>query len=178
MSIPDYDRLERDSRVILTYIALSLTAVCAYLGWKAWGKWQEIGASMEQKKQMRINRKKENSLNEVQNGDGETKTPSVSQSLSAPSAPLIHDVPDIEDFAKSLVPSTMKQLKREGTKPYTKEERVEKIAELNNLTKPNFMSQVLKSGKKLSRVSTVVFQGEYLLPVMRRPSLGRTLKQC
>ena len=65
---------------------------------------------------------------------------------------------DIEDFGKSLIPKTMKQMKADGLTPYTVEERKEKIAELNGLPYPNFLSKVIKSGQRLNRESCLVFQ--------------------
>ena len=68
---------------------------------------------------------------------------------------------DIEDLVplKSLVPETMRMMKREGVTPYTNEERKSKLDELKELPGvPNFSAAVRRSGEILKRGQTTTFQ--------------------
>jgi len=97
-------------------------------------------------------------------GDKEIPPPPSSEEVKSSkqvnkSASPVLDIEDMGNaFKKSLVPSTMKQLKESGIKPYTYEDRVERIAELNTLTYPNFAAKLRKDKIPLKRMSAVVFQ--------------------
>ena len=116
------------------YVAAFVTFVCLYYGYKYYKKW---------------------SGNEEQQNEPKKKE---RKNKGKPAPGCKDKVPDIEDFGKSLIPKTMKQMKADGLTPYTVEERKELIAELNGLAFPNFKSKVLKSGQKLIRESCRVLQ--------------------
>ena len=118
------------------YGAAFMTLACLYIGYKSYLKWCDSGERVKQNEHKKKERKKEPSTTIKDNPR----------------------VPDIEDFGKSLIPKTMKQMKADGLIPYTVEERKEKIVELNGLPYPNFMSKVIKSGQRMARESCLVFQ--------------------
>ena len=118
------------------YVAAFATFACLYFGYKYYKKWRGF-----------VKRERENEhKNKERKSEGRLTPTSKDR------------VPDIEDFGKSLIAKTLKQMKADGLIPYTVQERKEKIAELNGLTFPNFKSKVIKSGQRLSRESCLVVQ--------------------
>lgn len=86
----------------------------------------------------------------------------ASASSSPPSSPDIEDLIG-EEFAKSLVPVTVKQMRAGGVTPYTKEQRVDMLRELDessSVALPNFRAHVAKTspGGALKRSAAKVFQ--------------------
>jgi len=70
-------------------------------------------------------------------------------------------IPDMEDLQPmpSLVKETVRQMKADGVKPYTVDEREQRLAELNDMSEvPDFSTQVRESGQNLKRTNTVVLQ--------------------
>jgi len=67
---------------------------------------------------------------------------------------------DIEDLVgKSLIPSTLKQMKASGVKPLSMPDKVAKVVELEAITEiPNFAAHLKKHNVFLPRDDTVVFQ--------------------
>jgi len=70
---------------------------------------------------------------------------------------------DIENLlSKSLVPFTRKRMKVDGVKPYSIEAKVQKLAELNDMSKtsdiPKFSTKLFQSGFKLNRIPATTFQ--------------------
>ena len=101
-----------------------------------------------------------------------SKDCSVGGAVSAPKkgkggAKRAESGPDIEDLAgmlmkKSLIPTTMKRMKNDGVKPYTKKQRIDMMSELENdysAVLPKFRAKVARSGASaLRRTPTKVMQ--------------------
>ena len=124
---------------LFPYGAAFMTLACLYVGYKCYLKWCDSGKRVKP--------------DTFKDGEGKRGEPRARAKQAMPPK-----VPDIEDFGKSLIPKTMKQMKADGIRPYTLEERQERIAELNGLPYPNFVSRVVKSGQSLRRESCLVFQ--------------------
>jgi len=93
---------------------------------------------------------------------------SSASSLYAGSAPA-PEMPDMEDLQigppksfKSLVPVTVRQMKAQGVVPYSVEERIELLEELEEIGEtsgiPNFEAKVAASGSNSKRTHSVVLQ--------------------
>lgn len=87
------------------------------------------------------------------------KQPSVSSKLRKTEEKKTK-VKDIEDILKgSLIPVTVKQMKRNGVVPYTAEQKASMLSELEgHLATPNFAATLRKNGITLKRDKTEVFQ--------------------
>jgi len=156
---------EQPHYLLLTLTTL-LTTVCIYYGWQSFRAFHVISEKERRKRDLREARQQE--VESSQSLETAAAVESKSEKVNAAPKTVVGEptiepkaegrIPDIEDFPKSLVRSTMKQLKASGVSPYTLEERKEKIAELNSLTYPNFRAKLTKAGKRLDRIETVVLQ--------------------
>ncbi|GBG31209.1 Cytidylate kinase [Hondaea fermentalgiana] len=70
------------------------------------------------------------------------------------------EVPDIEDLVgKSLIPATLAEMKKSGVKPYTSQEKEDKIQALEAMPSvPKFAAHLRQNNVKLHRTKTEVMQ--------------------
>ena len=86
------------------YVAAFATFACLYFGYKSYKRWRGF-----------VKRERENEHKNKERKNEGRLTPTIKDR-----------VPDIEDFGKSLIPKTLKQMKADGLTPYTVQERKEK----------------------------------------------------
>lgn len=95
-----------------------------------------------------------------QSNDQAKKKPKMKKSDEDKKEIETSGVKDIEDLLRgSLIPITTRQMKVDGIIPYSTEQKVEMLAELEgHIATPNFMATVKKNNVNLTRDTTTVFQ--------------------